>query len=89
MMAATFPISLPFDEERRLAMLQAHALLDSEPEAEFDALVSLAADMLDCPLAALTLADRDRFWVKAATGPVPSEMPRQVAFATTPSGPPT
>jgi diguanylate cyclase (GGDEF)-like protein len=80
MMAATFPIPLPFDEERRLATLQAHALLDSEPEAEFDALVSLAADMLDCPLAALTLADRDRFWVKSAIGPLPREMPRQVAF---------
>ncbi|WP_230481978.1 sensor domain-containing diguanylate cyclase [Sphingomonas sp. Leaf21] len=67
-------------EERRLATLQAHALLDSEPEAEFDSLVSLAADMLDCPVAALTLADRDRFWVKSAIGGLPSQMPRSVAF---------
>lgn len=80
MMAAPLTIPLPFDEERRLATLQAHALLDSEPEAEFDALVSLAADMLGCPLAALTLADRDRFWIKAAIGPLPSELPREVAF---------
>ena len=59
-MAAPFLVPAPFDEERRLATMQAHALLDSEPEAEFDALVSLAADMLGCPVAALTLADRTR-----------------------------
>lgn len=80
MMAAPFLVPAPFDEERRLATLQAHALLDSEPEAEFDALVSLAADMLGCPVAALTLADRDRFWIKSGVGPLPSQMPREVAF---------
>ncbi|MET3439142.1 sensor domain-containing diguanylate cyclase [Sphingomonas sp. 1185] len=74
------PLPMPSREERRMAAVQAHALLDSEPEAEFDALVSLAADMLGCPVAALTLADRDRFWVKSAVGPLPSEMPRKVAF---------
>lgn len=79
-MAAPFPIAASFDEDRRLATLQAHALLDSEPEAEFDALVSLAADMLGCPVAALTLADRDRFWVKSSVGGLPSEMPREAAF---------
>ncbi|WP_440979336.1 diguanylate cyclase domain-containing protein [Sphingomonas pseudosanguinis] len=80
MTAVSFPTPDGLDEERRLATLQAHALLDSEPEAEFDALVSLAAEMLDCPLAALTLADRDRFWVKSAVGPLPPQMPREVAF---------
>ena len=80
MKAAPFTVPAPFDEERRLATLQAHALLDSEPEAEFDALVSLAADMLGCPLAALTLADRDRFWVKSAIGALPRQMPRATAF---------
>jgi len=80
MLIAPLPRDASSAEERRLATLQAHALLDSEPEAEFDALVSLAAEMLDCPVAALTLADRDRFWVKSAIGPLPSQMPRNVAF---------
>lgn len=80
MLTAPIPLDASSAEERRLATLQAHALLDSEPEAEFDALVSLAADMLDCPVAALTLADRDRFWVKSSVGPLPSQMPRSVAF---------
>ncbi|GAA3262320.1 hypothetical protein GCM10020258_26570 [Sphingomonas yabuuchiae] len=36
--------------------------------------------MLGCPVAALTLADRDRFWVKSAIGDLPRQMPRNVAF---------
>ncbi|WP_343529034.1 diguanylate cyclase [Sphingomonas sp.] len=78
--AASFPIPASFDDECRLATLQAHALLDSEPETEFQSLVSLAAEMLGCPVAALTLADRDRLWVKSSVGPLPRQMPRNVAF---------
>lgn len=80
MASSTLSLDPVFDEERRMAALQAHALLDSEPEREFDALVSLAADMLDCPLAALTLIDRDRLWVKAGIGDLPVEVPRSVAI---------
>jgi len=53
------------DEARRVAALQALALLDSEPELEFDALVALAAEMLGCPNALLTLVDSNRLWIKA------------------------
>ncbi|MGE2782695.1 hypothetical protein ACQHL9_23590, partial [Escherichia coli] len=55
------------DEARRVAALQALALLDSEPELEFDALVALAAEMLGCPNALLTLVDSNRLWIKAAS----------------------
>lgn len=68
------------DEARRLAALQALALLDSEPEREFDALVALAAQMLDVPVALLTLIDSDRQWIKAAKGLELTETPRSVAF---------
>ena len=54
MLIAPLPRDASSAEERRLATLQAHALLDSEPESEFDALVSLAAAMLD------TVRSRDR-----------------------------
>lgn len=67
-------------EERRLAALQALALLDSEPEREFDALVALAAQMLNVPVALLTLIDSDRQWIKAARGLDITETPRRVAF---------
>lgn len=68
------------EEARRLAALHALALLDSEPEREFDALVALAAQMLDVPVALLTLVDRDRQWVKARQGIDLDETPRSVAF---------
>ncbi|MEG3164881.1 diguanylate cyclase [Sphingomonas sp. PB2P19] len=68
------------DEARRLAALHALALLDSQPEREFDAVVALAAQMLDAPTALLTLIDRDRQWIKAAQGFPGRETPRSVAF---------
>lgn len=68
------------DEARRVATLHALSLLDTEPEREFDALVALAAQMLNVPTALLTLIDRDRQWIKAAEGFETREMPRSVAF---------
>ena len=70
----------PTDEDRRLAALQAMALLDSEPEGAFDALVALTAQRFDCPVSMLNLIDRDRQWVKAKVGTDITETDRDVAF---------
>jgi len=79
---ARHPVSLDrfADEERRVAALHALALLDSEPEREFDSLVALAAEMLDCPTALMTLVDRDRLWIKAATDGVQGEVERDIGM---------
>ena len=69
-----------YDESSRLAALHALELLDSEPEKEFDALVALAAELLDCPTALLTLIDRNRLWIKASTTPGLGELDRDIAF---------
>ncbi|MGP7794624.1 diguanylate cyclase domain-containing protein [Sphingomonas sp. CLY1604] len=74
------PAGLPYDETSRLAALHALALLDSEPEREFDAVVALAADLLGCPTAMLTLIDRDRLWIKASTTSGARELDRDIAF---------
>ncbi len=78
------PADLPFDifadEARRVAALHALALLDSEPEREFDALVALAAEMLDCPTALMTLVDSDRLWIKAAAGGERGEISRDIGM---------
>jgi diguanylate cyclase (GGDEF)-like protein len=71
---------LPYDETSRLAALHALALLDSEPEKEFDALVALAAELLGCPTALITLIDRNRLWIKASTTPGERELDRDIAF---------
>ncbi len=68
------------DETRRVAALHALELLDSEPEREFDALVALAADMLGCPTALLTLVDSDRLWIKAASGGDRGEIQREIGM---------
>ncbi len=68
------------DETRRVAALHALALLDSEPEREFDALVALAADMLECPVAMLTLVDSDRLWIKASSDGNLGEIRRNVGM---------
>lgn len=64
----SMPASQDEEEDRRLQALYALNLLDSEPEKEFESLVALAAQLLDCPIAMLTLIDRDRLWVKARIG---------------------
>jgi diguanylate cyclase (GGDEF)-like protein len=74
------PSALPYDESNRLAALHALALLDSEPEREFDAVVELAAELLGCPTAMITLIDRNRLWIKASTTPGPRELDRDIAF---------
>ena len=70
----------PYDESGRLAALHALALLDTEPEKEFDALVALAAELLGCPIALITLIDQKRLWIKASTVPGERELDRNVAF---------
>ncbi len=81
MMTHAAPASRPlYDEAARIAALHALALLDSEPEKEYDALVALAAEMLGCPTALITLIDRKRLWIKASTTPGMSELDRDIAF---------
>jgi diguanylate cyclase (GGDEF)-like protein/PAS domain S-box-containing protein len=77
---ADLPTDIFADETRRVAALHALALLDSQPEREFDSLVALAAEVLGCPTAMLTLVDDDRLWIKAANGVQPGEMARDVGI---------
>ncbi len=68
------------NETERLAALVATGLLDSEHEAVFDAIVTLAATICGVPMAAISLIDRDRQWFKASVGLGVSETPREDAF---------
>ncbi len=80
MSSALPPADMFADETRRLAALHALALLDSEPERDFDALVALAAEMLNCPTAMLTLVDSDRLWIKASNTGARGEIARDVGM---------
>ncbi len=72
---------LPDNESQRLAALRALGVLDSGPEAEFDALVRTASLVCGVPISLISLIDVERQWFKANVGlPGALETPRDVAF---------
>jgi len=72
---------IPAHELTRRKSLDGLGILDSPPEAEFDALVQVAALVCGVPVSLVSLIDRDRQWFKANVGlPGVTETPRELAF---------
>ena len=72
---------LPENEKERLAALESLEILDTSPEAEFDALVRVASSICNVPISLISLVDIERQWFKANIGlPGVSETPRDIAF---------
>ena len=67
-------------EEQRLDALRRYGILDSEREAAFDRITSLAADLLQVPISLITLVDEERQWFKSAHGLEATSTPRQGGF---------
>jgi signal transduction histidine kinase len=74
------PAPLPPDEAERLAALCAYQILDTGPEAGFDDLTALAAEIAATPIALVSLIDTDRQWFKSRLGLAACETDRDVAF---------
>jgi diguanylate cyclase (GGDEF)-like protein len=74
----TFPI--PPNEATRLAALQSLQILDTTPAPDFESLVRLARDLLEMPIAAISLVDQHRQWFKAIEGLDCKETSREIAF---------
>jgi hypothetical protein len=55
---------LPKNEQVRLAALERYSILDSGSEAEYDDLVTIAAQICRTPIALITLIDSERQWFK-------------------------
>lgn len=68
------------DEAERLAALYEHALLDTPPDPALDTLTQAASDLLDVPIALISLVDADRQWFKSRVGLDTPETPREHAF---------
>ena len=69
------------DEAASLQALNQLKVLDSGPEAEFDALVRAASIICGTPVALVSLIDADRQWFKANLGlPGLTETPRDLSF---------
>ncbi len=70
----------PLDEAARLSDLRSYEILDTGPEASFDGLTRLASQLLQMPIALVSLVDDDRTWFKARVGLSASETPRAISF---------
>ena len=69
------------DRERaRLDALHGYAVLDTGPEADFDGLTRLAAQICSAPAAIVAFVDQDRVWFKARLGLGVTEVPRAGGF---------
>jgi diguanylate cyclase (GGDEF)-like protein len=68
------------DEQGRLAALRRYEILDTAEEAPFQRIVELVRTVLGVPIAAISLLDGQRQWVKASVGPLPRQIARDGAF---------
>jgi EAL domain-containing protein (putative c-di-GMP-specific phosphodiesterase class I) len=64
-------------EKARLALLRSTGILDTEPEANYDAITRLAATYFRADSATIGFADESRIWVKSGWGPHLRELPRK------------
>lgn len=68
------------DEPARLAALDRYRVLDTPREQGFEKITTLVRQILDTPVCAVTLIDRERQWIKSIQGGEQAETPRSVAF---------
>jgi GAF domain-containing protein len=71
---------VPNHERKRLEVLWEYEVLDTVPEAVFDDLTELAADICEVPIALISLVDEDRQWFKSKVGVSMQQTPREHAF---------
>lgn len=74
------PAPLPDDETERLTELRSLAILDTQPEERFNAIVRLAQQLFEVPIAYIALIDSDRQWFKAKCGLTVDETGREISF---------
>jgi len=70
------------NEFTRLLELASYDILDTPAEAYFDELTHLVAQVCETPMAAISISDRDRQWLKARYGLSADELARDKSFCT-------
>lgn len=67
-------------EASRLRDLISREMLDTRPEQHLDQYTQLVADVLDVPVALITVLDHDDLWLKSRVGLDQDRLPRHQAF---------
>ena len=67
-------------ELERLAALHRYGILDTPNEDGFDRITDLACDLMDTPIALVSLVEDSRLWFKARSGISVDEYPREQSF---------
>ena len=68
------------DEEGRIAALKRYCVLDTGPEQAFEKITGLVKSVLQVPICAVSLIDKDRQWFKAIQGLELRQTSRHDAF---------
>ncbi|MEO0533487.1 MAG: PAS domain S-box protein [Cyanobacteria bacterium P01_A01_bin.123] len=71
---------LPTNEAQRLAKLSSYNILDTESETAYDDITHLVTQLLNVPIALVSLVDRDRQWFKSSQGLGVCQTNRDQAF---------
>jgi PAS domain S-box-containing protein/putative nucleotidyltransferase with HDIG domain len=71
---------LTANEAHRLRTLHAYSILDTPPEAAFNRISTLAAQLFQAPITLVSLVDTDRQWFKACFGVDMRETSRELSF---------
>ncbi len=67
-------------EELRLEKLDSYSILDTLPEADYDNLTAIAAQICGTPISLVSLLDSKRQWFKSHYGLEAKETPKEYAF---------
>lgn len=71
---------VPENEAQRLKSLYNLRILDTPPEARFDAITKLALSLFKVPISTITLVDSEREWFKSCQGLTAKEGKRAISF---------
>jgi signal transduction histidine kinase len=70
----------PANESSRLEAVKSYSLLDTLPDADYDNITALLANIFEVPIALVTLLDSDRNFLKSHHGIPFNESPRDISF---------
>ena len=70
----------PKNESQRIEVLEALAILDTEPDPQLDFITKIVKERFNVSIALISLVDKNRQWFKSKQGLSAQETPRDISF---------